>query len=188
MTERKKSLILTVFISMLALMGSLILTASVQAQTWAALPPYNILWPLWSPPLSPVDPITGLKTPVVSEFSKNTVLPVQPAIVWDPVLNAKGPVWFAYNVPPAFGGGITFFEDIYGFKPWPPPYLTDPATSAPIPITLPLGYSTLLPTALKHDAPVIDLANLTYSFLYGLTPTQFQSLLTPAQLWGIPYI
>jgi len=30
--------------------------------------------------------------------------------------------------------------------------------------------------------------NLTYAFLYGLTPAEFLTLLTPAQLWGIPYI
>ncbi|MCL6582374.1 MAG: hypothetical protein K6U11_01930 [bacterium] len=184
---RVKRQLLFAYMFVLAIVGSLLFAGLTQAQ-WAALPPYNILWPLWSPPLSPVNPTTGLPTPIITEFSKNTILPVQPAIIWDPVLNAKGPVWLAYNVPPAFGGGITFFEDIYGFKPWPPPYLVDPATGAPLPITLPIGYSTLLPTKLTHFATTIDTANLTYAFLYGLTPAEFLTLLTPAQLWGIPYI
>ena len=165
----------------------------IQAQnTWYALPPYNLLWPLWSPPLVTDfnwDPLVLLgTTPIITELTRNTVLPVQPAIIWDPVLNPKGPIWFLYNIPPAFGGGLTFFEDLYGFMPFPPSYLLDSATGVPAPIPLPLGFSTLLPTGLKHLAPTIDLANLTYSFLYGLTPADFSALLTPAQLWGIPPI
>lgn len=67
------------------------------AQYWTTLPPYNLLWPLWSPPLSPVDP-----TPLISDLIDNTILPVQPAIIWDPILNT-----------------------IYGINPWPPSYLLD---------------------------------------------------------------
>ncbi|MGA1843673.1 MAG: hypothetical protein ACMUIS_03815 [bacterium] len=165
---------------------------SIQAQNWRALPPYNLLWPLWSPPLVTDfnwDPLVLLgTTPIITELSKNTVLPVQPAIVWDAILNPKGPVWLAYNIPPAFGGGLTLFEEIYGFMPFPPSYLLDSATGAPLPITYLPYYSGYLPTALKHFGLTIDFANLAYSFLYGLTPTEYSNLLTPALLWGIPPI
>ena len=69
---------------------------SVQSQYWTIMPPYNVLWPLWSPGLSPIDPITGLTTPLVSSLTSNTVLPVQPGLVWDPCQ----PVPFLlYNIP-----------------------------------------------------------------------------------------
>jgi hypothetical protein len=55
------------------------------AQYWALLPPYNLLWPLWSPVLSPPDPLTGTPTPIITELSATTVLPMQPTI--SPVLS-----------------------------------------------------------------------------------------------------
>ncbi|MGA1842613.1 MAG: hypothetical protein ACMUIU_18515 [bacterium] len=179
-------------ISLVVLVSLLLFCApSVQAQ-WAALPPYNLLWPLWSPPLVTDfnwDPLVLAGTiPIITELTRNTILPVQPGIIWDPVLNPKGPVWLLYNVPPAFGSGLTFFEDIYGFMPFPPNYLLDPVTSLPSPITLLPGYSLYLPTKLTHFETTIDFANLLYTFLYGLTPADYLGLLTPAQLWGIPPI
>ena len=56
------------------------------AQLWKAIPPYNVLWPLWSPILSPPDPVTGLPSPLVTTLNESTYLPVQPAMVWDPSL------------------------------------------------------------------------------------------------------
>jgi len=198
MFKNKKWLILTfqimILVFIVSIAGNLGLIQTAEAQPyWASLPPYNLLWPLWSPPLSPatgpIDPLTGLPTPVpiISELSNNTVLPVQPGIAWDPTNFPKGPIWLVYNIPPSYGGGLTFFDELYGFNPWPPPYLLDSA-GVPAPIYLPLGYSTLLPTKLKHFGVTIDTANLTYAYLYGLTPPQFQTLLTPAELWGIPYL
>ena len=48
------------------------LSSVAQAQYWAALPPYNTLWPLWSPALSPVDSGTGLAVPIVDSLSPDT--------------------------------------------------------------------------------------------------------------------
>jgi hypothetical protein len=180
------------------IMGLIILVAlllfwsqSIHAQYWAALPPYNLLWPLWSPPLvtdfNPDPLVLAGTTPIITELTSSTVLPVQPAIIWDPILYDKGPFWLLYNVPTAFGGGLTFFEEIYGFMPFPPSYLLDPVTGVPAPLTLPLTFSTLAPFDLKHFADVQLMANLTYSWLYGLTPAQYFDLLTPADLWGIPF-
>ncbi|MGA1825308.1 MAG: hypothetical protein ACMUIP_11670 [bacterium] len=59
---------------------------SVHAQQyWSALPPYNLLCPLWSPVLSPPDPATGVPTPLVTELTPATVLPVEPVLAWDTV-------------------------------------------------------------------------------------------------------
>ena len=46
-----------------------VLVCSVSyAQTWTNLPPYNILWPLWSPALSPVIAVTSLPTPLLNKI------------------------------------------------------------------------------------------------------------------------
>lgn len=63
------------FIIIVLLSSSFFLRTSSYAQNWFNLPPYNILWPLWSsdllPDLSPVHPVTGLPTPlVVRAFDK----------------------------------------------------------------------------------------------------------------------
>ena len=93
-----------------------------QAQYWAAMPPYNILWPLWSPALSPpVTPLLALPTPLVN-FPEYT-LSVKPGKGWDPCQP---------NVE---------FDGIYGLNPWPPPYLTDPMVGSQAPITLPIEWS-----------------------------------------------
>jgi hypothetical protein len=185
MFRGKKSLIFTVQVFMFILLGSLAFSSLAEAQ-WAALPPYNVLWPLWSPALSPKNSVTGLPTPLVTSLSNKTVLPAQPAMVWDPVANPSGAPWLVYNVPVAFGGGLTYFQDIYGFNPWPPKYLVNATTGAAAPITLPVGYQ-ILPN-LTPPATTINTANLTYAYLYGLLPADYLTLLTAAQLWGIPAI
>jgi hypothetical protein len=150
----------------------------VHAQYWEALPPYNLLWPLWSPVLSPVDPVTGVPTPLVSSITNATVLPVQPALYWDPAMEYA---FALYNIPAALGGGLTAFEPNYGLNPWPPSWLVDPGTGAPAPITLPPFFSLL---------PILDYSddytwgNLFYALQFP--SVDITSLLTPAQIWGLP--
>jgi len=155
------------------------------AQYWQALPPYNVLWPLWSPPLSPVNPVTGVAAPLVTELTAGTVLPVQPALVWDP---AQAAPWALYNTPLTFGGGLVYFDQLYGLNPWPPNYLQDQVTGSPIPISLIGTWSLLLPTTLGHLEYFIPLANTTYALTYGITGQPFLDLLTAAQIWGLPPI
>jgi len=158
-----------------------------EAQYWALMPPYNVLWPLWSPALSPINPVTGLATPLVSQLTSATILPVQPALAWDPCQPLP---WALYNIPPLFGGGLTFFDEIYGLHPWPPPYLQDPLTGAPAPITWsPLAtWSLIAPTDVGHIEYLIPLANITFALTYGLSGQSVLNLLTPAQIWGLPPI
>ncbi|MEW6382128.1 MAG: hypothetical protein AB1611_21340, partial [bacterium] len=81
----KKNWLKRVVLSLAILMGLVLISSSmVQAANWINLPPYNTLWPLWSPPLSPTNPLTGLPTPIVSNLKPSTVLPVQPGLTWDP--------------------------------------------------------------------------------------------------------
>jgi hypothetical protein len=158
---------------------------STQAQYWAAIPPYNVLWPLFSPVLSPIDPLTGLPTPLVSSLTNNTILPVQPALVFDPCQpNVEGMGFLVYNTPPAFGTGLTYWDPYYGLNPWPPSYMLDPITGAPLPIALPIGWSvydvgSLL--ELKHFEWFVPLGNAAFSLKFGVP---FTSLLTPADIWG----
>lgn len=145
-------------------------------ENWAAIPPYNLLWPLWSPPLSPVDPVTGIATPLVAELTNATLLPVQPALFWDP---ARLYAFALYNIPGSLGGGLTAFDPYYGLNPWPPSYLLDDL-GAPAPIFLPLGFQFL------PQKPISDIytwGNILYNLQYPSVP--LSSLLTPAQLWGL---
>ena len=100
--ERRFSLL--VFIILIFALG-LFITPVAQAQ-WALMPPYNVLWPLWSPPLVTDfnwDPLVlAGTTPIVTELTRNTILPVQPAIAWDPAHE----IWALYNTPPLFGSGL----------------------------------------------------------------------------------
>ncbi|MGA1842857.1 MAG: hypothetical protein ACMUIU_19745 [bacterium] len=160
-------------------------TTLIQAQfTWTNLPPYNLLWPLWSPTLSPLDPVTKLPTPLVSTLSRNTVLPLQPALVWDNVAFPKGPVWLMYNTPAELGGGLLYWTSLYGLNPFPPSYLLTPG-GFPIPNALLAGFSYLLPTKTKHFVSWVQVANLLYSSTYGVP---FTSLLGAADIWGIPVL
>jgi hypothetical protein len=156
---------------------------------WINLPPYNTLWPLWSPPLSPVNPLTGLPTPIVSNLRPSTVLPVQPGLTWDPNMDYP---WMLYNTPI----GMSYYDPIYGVNSWPPKYLQDPITSLPAPIDLSLllGWSTLAPTStgwLTANVPVANNSfinaypaySVAYEILQGGTLANypiFASLLNPA--------
>ncbi|MGA1795826.1 MAG: hypothetical protein ACMUIL_08190 [bacterium] len=112
--------------------------AALAQNYWTALPPYNTLWPLWSPALSPVDAATGLPTPVVSSLAPSTVLPVQPGLTWNPSLNYP---WLLYNTPV----GMAYFDPFYGINFWPPSSLLDSAGAA-APLGLPDLYNQLPPT------------------------------------------
>ena len=190
MIIRKRVFIIILFLFILSVIGSSgPLMPSARAQYWAALPPYNLLWPLWSPPLvtdfNP-DPLVLLgTTPIVTELSNSTILPVQPALVWDPTHYAP---WAVYNIPLAFGGGLAYFDKFYGLNVWPPSNLLDPITGAPAPIALPLTWSLLTPTDLGHFEYFIPLANATFGFTYNLPQAAFLSLLTSADIWGLPPI
>ncbi|MGA1791353.1 MAG: hypothetical protein ACMUIM_07700 [bacterium] len=180
---KNRYLILIITIS---IMMGLAFAHTIQAQNWQALPPYNILWPLWSPALSPVDPITGVPTPLINELASNTILPVQPILGLNP--NAYSwPMsivmpWFFFNGPT----GVQFFDVLYGLNPWPPPSFLD-AAGAPIPITLPLLYSLSPLPDLKETQYIFELANLTYLLGFGdILGIQPASLLTFADIWGTP--
>ena len=90
MFRKKKFLLLLLIIIIFTLMVcvKLFTPSSTKAQYWAALPPYNVLWPLWSPPLVTDfnwDPLVLLgTTPIITELTRTTVLPVQPGLAWDP--------------------------------------------------------------------------------------------------------
>ena len=169
---------------LLSATGIFISPFMARAQYWAALPPYNVLWPLWSPALSPVDPVTGVATPLVTTLTQNTILPVQPALAWDPLQpGGSGFPWLLYNTPAAFGGGLLYWDVYYGLNQWPPTYMLDSVSGAPAPISLPLSWSVLLPTGLNEW--LVPLANAMYSYQYGVP---ISSLLTSADIWGLPLI
>lgn len=198
-----KSLKSVVFLCALILILFLMVGQLAMAQTWQALPPYNFLWPLWSPALSPVDPVTGLKNPIVSALYPSTVLPLQPGLAWYPIFDYP---YFLYNSPV----GLQYYDLVYGINPWPPSYVLDPVAGAPIAITPPVGYSFLPvtdPAWIQTNVPIANLAYLaeypnlalaayTLSLPYNLTgldpwlasliyPTPaFSSLLTAAQILG----
>lgn len=180
---QKKYLILIVTISFIVCLS---FTPVVQAQNWQAIPPYNILWPLWSPTLSPVDPVTGIPTPILSQLTSNTVLPVQPVMGWNPN-SFEWPMaitmpWFFFNGPT----GLTYFDVLYGLNPWPPPSFLDPA-GAPIPITLAPDYTFSPLPDLKETQYIFELANLYYLTVYGtMLGINPASLLSFADIWGTP--
>ena len=179
---------------LLLILGMILLSFQVaQTQNWVAMPPYNVLWPLWSPILSPLN-AAGIPTPLVTELTRNTILPVQPCIAYDPyILDLPGPAtgwpmgwqppWLLYNGP----AGLLFFDTLYGLNPWPPPSFLDAATGAPIPITLPLLYSLSPLPDLKETQYIFELANLTYLLGYGdILGVAPASLLTFADIWPSP--
>ena len=126
-TKKRLTYTLFVLVSLVAL--SLVYSPISQAQNWAAMAPYNTLWPLWAPNLSPINSVTGLPTPIVSELLPSTVLPVQPGLTWDP--SAANP-WLLYNSPL----GMTYYDPISGVNLWPPSYLQDPS-GGPLPLSSP---------------------------------------------------
>jgi len=176
-----KSIIAILFI--LVAIG-IISTPLSQAQYWEALPPYNLLWPLWSPALSPVDTVTGLPVPLITQLTNNTILPVQPVLAWDP---AQSLPWALYNIPSTLGGGLTYFSPFFGLNPWPPSYLLD-SGGLPNPINLPAGFGALSPIIIDPFADFVSIANLYFLAAYpqGLFATAVANLLTPAEIWALP--
>lgn len=182
----RKSLFILLIIFALMIFGGIFMPSGSGAQYWEILPPYNVLWPLYSPALSPINPLTGLATPLVTELTANTILPVQPGIAWDP---SQDMYWLLYNTPPPFVGGLLWYDWRYGLNPWPPNYLRDPLTGAPIPIT----YAILDPTVLtppegEHFEWYIPSGNAAWAVSFGITGQPYLDLLTPAQLFGLPPI
>ncbi|MGA1867941.1 MAG: hypothetical protein ACMUJM_05265 [bacterium] len=159
----------------------LLFIGGAAAQYWTIMPPYNVLWPLWSPGLSPISPVTGLTTPLVSSLTRDTVLPVQPGLVWDPCQ----PVPFLlYNTPPTVGSGLLYYHEAYGINPWPPDYMLDPITGAPAPIPLPLAPTLLAPYASGEWEYYVPIANIYYALTFGLSGAEFLNLLQPFDIWG----
>ena len=170
--NREKSLILILAV---VVFSGLIYASIGQCQNWTALPPYNTLWPLWSPALSPINAITGLPTPVVSNLARTTVLPVQPGLTWDP---SRTNPWLLYNTP----FGLCYYDPLIGVGSWPPAGFINPATKAPVPLTLPAGYSALAPTDPAWLQTNVPLANQLYSTIapfFGLIPTTAPTFTLP---------
>ncbi|MGA1825455.1 MAG: hypothetical protein ACMUIP_12420 [bacterium] len=135
---------------------------AVKAQTWAALPPYNTLWPLWSPILSPANPLTGVPTPIVRSLTPSTVLPIQPGLTLDP---RKDYPYLLYNTLL----GMAYFDPLYGVNLWPPNDLVDPILGTPLPINLSLikGWSTLAPTSTTWLTTYVPIGNNAYYNSYS---------------------
>ena len=187
MSGKRQSLQLGLFCLLIITVIGLLLVPLAQAQYWQAIPPYNLLWPLWSSVLSPIDSITGLATPLLTNLTNSTILPVQPVLAWDP---AQSLPWALYNIPPFFGSGLAYFSPFFGLNPWPPSYLIDPLTGLPAPISLPVGYGALPPTDVSSSVDLVTLGNIQYLLKYptSLFGISQSSLLTAAQIWGLPLI
>lgn len=173
------------------------------AQLWQALPPYNILWPLWSPALSPPDPVTGEPTPLITELKKNTLLPVQPALVWNPDLPYYYLIYNYINPYYPTAAPIVKYWDLaeyavigtyggYIFQDWPPPNLLqiiepyiNTFVTVPNPITLPVGYENLI----TIDPSLwlnwfVQPANIAWEDAYGVNP----NLLTASALLPVNWV
>ncbi|MEW6379653.1 MAG: hypothetical protein AB1611_08585 [bacterium] len=156
---------------------------TAKAQNWAALPPYNTLWPLWSPALSPTNASTGLPTPLVTSLTPATVLPAQPGLTWDPFRREP---WLLYNTPL----GMAYYDPLTGIDLWPPGILINQITGLPITLTLPANYSALPPTLVSWLAANVPAANWSYLVAYPtyasrtstLPRPTLSSLLTPTAL------
>lgn len=148
--------------------------AATTTLNWWPLPPYNTLWPLWSPVLSPPNAL-GVPIPLVSSLTKDTVLPVQPGLTWDPV-NQDYP-WLLYNTP----SGMVYYDPLFGINLWPPSYLLSPL-GAPLPLNLSkILWSTLLPTSTTWLQTNVPIGNNTYYTTYP----QFAPLLTTGAIAGL---
>ncbi|MGA1824545.1 MAG: hypothetical protein ACMUIP_07745 [bacterium] len=170
------------------LIGIVHYSSCAQAQNWVELPPYNTLWPLWSPALSPVDSVTGLPTPIVSSLTPDVELPVMPGLTWDPSLPYP---WLLYNTY----SGMAYFDPLSGIDLWPAPSLRDNA-GAPLPISLPTDYANLPPVDLVWLVDNLFVANNAFLFGYkafspllGATSTltavpSITDLLTPIDILG----
>ena len=177
MFQGKQSLITNIFFILIILI-LMMWIPSAHAQYWEALPPYNLLWPLWSPLLSPLNTMAE-PVPLLSSLDQATLLPVQPVLVWDPTQEYP---WLLYNMPDAFGGSLIYYDAFYGLNVFPPPYLLD-NTGLPLPVTLPVGFAGLPPTGLNAFAPYVSIANYIFSDIYNVG---LLTLLTAADIWGLP--
>lgn len=156
------------------------INSQASSQFWEAIPPYNFLWPLWSETLSPPSPITGVPTPIVSELTATTVLPIEPVWGWD---IRNGYPGFAFNGP----NGLWCWDIVYGLRPfgWPGWALQ-----------LPANYQYLVPPFNDIDFAIqANQANLIYTttasavfdplWPFGPYPiTPYAELLLPNLLWG----
>ena len=170
----KTIIMIGVLLVVLGLMGNRLAVA----QTWTVLPPYNFLWPLWSPALSPLDPLTGLNTPIVNNLYPSTILPVQPGLAWNPAISYP---YFLYNSPV----GMQYYDIIYGINPWPPSYALDPLTGGPFPLTPPVGFSLLPATDPLWIQSNLPVANLAYLAEYPNLALSAYNLVLPANLTGL---
>jgi hypothetical protein len=163
MVDKRKSIYaLLVLISLIALF--FVYSPIAQAQNWMALPPYNTLWPLWSPALSPVDSITGLPTPIVTSLTPATVLPVQPGLTWNP---ASPNPWLLYNTPL----GMAYYDPFVGINLWPPKGLLTSTGQARV-LKLPVGYATLPATNSSWITTNVPLGNSALTaYLKTITAT-----------------
>ena len=165
-----------VFIIVLAIFtGLLIYSPIAQAQYWANLPPYNTLWPLWSPALSPIDDITGQPVPIVDSLASSTILPVAPGLTWDPSFPYP---WLLYNTA---ASGLAYYDPFTGINPWPAPYLQDDV-GLPLPISLPNDFASLSPIdygAISWLLTNLPIANNAFS----LSPL---GLWAPKTDWYLP--
>ena len=149
----------------------------VFAAYWTPIPPYNVLWPIW----------TGANNgiPQPAELIPTTLLTDMPVWVWNGSLPYT---WFLYNTPPTAGGLLSYWDPWTGFGLWPPPSLKDPVTGAPAPIAWDFTITPfLIPSwPLSDFASWANQANLAYlaatTGAVGAVP--FLNLLTPSQLWG----
>jgi hypothetical protein len=137
----------------------IIYSSTALCQYWVAMPPYNTLWPLWSQVLSPMDPTTGLLTPIVGSLEPNIMLPVQPALTWNPALPYP---WLLYNTPI----GMIYYDVMFGINMWPHSSLIDPMTGGPLPIMLPANFSSLPPTDSTWILNTVPVANDFYQASY----------------------
>ncbi|MGA1869037.1 MAG: hypothetical protein ACMUJM_10880 [bacterium] len=173
MATKKNNLNLKIFIIFSLII--FIYSSIGYAQNWTSLPPYNTLWPLWSSILSPLDPVTNLPTPLVSDLSRTTVLPVQPVLTWDPSMPNP---WLLYNSPT----GLLYYDPLFGINAWPPNSLIDTATGNPLLIALPSGYRSLPPTDPIWLSNTIPIANTAYQLAYP----PFASPVIPPVLIPLP--
>ncbi len=137
------------------------------SQYWTALPPYNTLWPLWSPALSPIEPETGLPTPIVTALTSTTKLAIQPGLTWDPY--APYP-WLLYCTPLGLAYYDPYWRDV---DLWPPAYLKS-YFELPLPLTLPASYQLLPPSNpsfLLATVPLANAAAQNYLVSLGIPPS-----------------
>ncbi|MGA1844898.1 MAG: hypothetical protein ACMUIS_10095 [bacterium] len=120
---------------------------------------------------------TGIPTPIVTSLTPKTILPVQPALTWDPSI---GYPWLLYNGT----FGLAYWDQILGFHPWPPEHLFNPVTNQPIPLALSGNWQFLDPTPFLWGLRWVPFANAAYiNYPFAVSP--IGTLLTAFDIWGI---